>query len=168
MPRSVVFARDPDSDEPGTHSYNNRAWIEKPNGEVVRTGPAIAGEFDGMMPPGGWVAGLLAGNSTWTTRYSVKVGDSSSSMDLRARVVGESTEVVGAQVLRVVQVEYTGYTQRSYSSVALTQNQNGSYRAMLVFAPDIGRTLHFEARTRGGLGGGAYVIDEQFDLVGLR
>jgi hypothetical protein len=44
----------------------------------------------------------------------------------------------------------------------------GRYTAHAWYAPDLGRVARFEARSRGGLGGATYRIDEVIELVDLR
>ena len=50
----------------------------------------------------------------------------------------------------------------------MTRERGGTYRATAWYAPELGRVVRFEVRTRGGLGGGSFIIDEVLELVDIR
>ncbi|MEJ8852054.1 trypsin-like peptidase domain-containing protein [Variovorax rhizosphaerae] len=163
--RKVVYRLDEST--PERRSFNNGGWIEKPDGEVISVSAPIAGEFDVVMPPGGWIRGDLADGSTWSTAYRVDRGGTSIKMDLRATVVERSTMTVAGRELKVVQVDYRGHTQRG-AGATLNNAPSGVFRASAWWSPELARVVRFEARTQGGNGGNAFRVDETLELVDWR
>lgn len=86
-------------------------------------------------------------------------------MDLNAKATENAMLTVNGKELSVVHIEYCGYMQRTASMAVSVGQQGGAYRAAVWYSPKLGRVVRFEARTRGGSGGGAFQIDEQLDLV---
>lgn len=164
--RKVLYRADPATDD--RLSFNNGAWIEKPDGEVVSVGSAIAGEFDTVMPPGGWVKVNPKEEGAWRARYSTTLGGTRSNMDLNATVMEDATLTIAGQELKVVRIEYRGYAQRFQLGGAGFGNQYGRYRANVWFSPELGRVVRFEAQTRGGAGALAFQVDEALELVSVR
>jgi serine protease Do len=124
-----------------------------------------AGDYSQAMPPGGWVAREPKAGDSWDMSYKPE-GNWIQGMKLRARVVGEAVVRVKERELVTWKVEFAGYTERGSSPYP--NNPGGRYAATAWFAPDLGRIVRFEVRTRGGLGGGAFIIDEQMTLVDVR
>lgn len=143
--------------------FNQGSRIEKSGGEVVSLGSALAGEYDQAMPPGGWVSQNTAEGASWRRKYETTLGGDRIAMDLEARAAGESTMRFKERELRILRVDFRGYTVRGTSG-----NREGPYRATAWYAPELGRVVRFEVRTRGGLGGGLYIIDEMLELVDMR
>ena len=164
--RKVLYRIDPPTDE--QISFNNGGWIEKPNGEVVSVTSAIAGEFDSVMPPGGWTKENLKEEAAWRARYSSTLGGSRSNMDLNATVMEDTALTVGGKEFKVVRIEYKGYTQRFPNAGAVFGNQYGRYVANVWFSQELGRVVRFEAETRGGAGGVAFQVRETLELVSIR
>lgn len=165
--RKVVYRADPDED--GKISFNNGGWVEKPGGQVISITSAAAGEFDTAMPPGGWSRENLADAVSWTTRYSSRLGGNNINMDLRATVMEDSTLTVAGQEVKVVRIEYRGFTERfAGASTVSNGNQFGPYRANVWFSPEFGRVVRFEVQTRGGWGSAAYQVDEVLALQSVR
>ncbi|MGR4870651.1 DUF2846 domain-containing protein [Variovorax sp. LARHSF232] len=150
-------------------SFNNGTWFEKPDGTFIEARSQIAGDFDTAMPPGGWVRpqSLTAGAS-WTERYSRNVGAGRVDMDIVAVVSGPDTLVITGRAMPVVLIEYRGYTSRFTSSMASSQNQTARYRASAWYSPELRRVVRFNANSRGGASGGAFVVDEELNLVSIR
>jgi serine protease Do len=164
--RKVIYRADPATDD--RISFNSGGWVEKPGGEVVSVTSPIAGEFDTAMPPGGWAKEKLKEEAAWRTRYDSTLGGTRINMDLSATVMEDTTLTVGGQEFKVVRIEYRGYTQRFANAGAVGGNQYGRYRAEVWFSPELGRVVRFEAKTRGGAGGGAFQVNEALELVSLR
>ena len=87
-------------------------------------------------------------------------------MEFRAHVTGESAMQVGAQALRVVQVQIEGFTTRGPTIGG--SDASGRFRATAWHSPEFGRLVRFEARARGGSGGAYFLIDEVLELVDIR
>jgi hypothetical protein len=164
--RKVIYRADPPTDD--RISFNNGGWVEKPGGEVVGLTTAIAGEFDTAMPPGGWARENLTEEAAWRTRYDSTRSGTRINMDLSAAVMEDTTLTVGGQEYKVVRIEYRGYTQRFPNSGAVVGNYYGRYQAEVWFSRELGRVIRFEAKTRGGAGGGAFQVNEALELVSLR
>lgn len=145
--------------------FNNGSRIEKPGGGVVAMTAPIGGDFDVAMPPGGWITGEPKPGATWDATYRSDLPGQVVAMRLRGRTLGESTMRLKDRELRIVQVEFAGYTERNS---AAGSNPPGRYRATAWYAPELGRIVRFDAKTRGGVGGGAFYIDEQLELVDVR
>jgi len=167
LSRTVSFRADPGTDH--ERSFNNGTWRERADGTVLESSSRIAGDFDTVMPPGGWVApGKAVTGASWSERYSRKVGEGRVDMDITSTVAGPETVEVAGRPVPAVRVDIKGYTTRIGNSLTISQNQTARYLASAWYAPDLGRVVCFSARTRGGLGGGAFVIDEQLDLSAIR
>ncbi|MET3466270.1 S1 family peptidase [Variovorax atrisoli] len=164
--RKVVYRIDPSTDE--QISFNNGGWVEKPSGEVVSVTSAIAGEFDSVMPPGGWTKENLKEEAAWRARYSSTLGGSRSNMDLNATVMEDTALTVGGREFKVVRIEYRGYTQRFPNAGSVFGNQYGRYVANVWFSPELRRVVRFEAETRGGAGSVAFQVRETLELVSIR
>ncbi|MDM0046970.1 hypothetical protein QTH91_20935 [Variovorax dokdonensis] len=167
-PRNVSFRFLEQVD--GRVSFNNGTWIESPDGAVIESNSQIAGDFDSAMPPGGWVpkANDLTPGASWLSRYSRKSGGGRTDMDVTAVVGGKETLVIAGRALPAVRVDYRGYTTRIGNSVASSQNQTGKYEATAWYSPELRRVVRFAAKTRGGIGGGTFVVDEELNLVSMR
>jgi hypothetical protein len=135
------------------------------NGAAASLAAALGGEFAAAMPPGGWIRGEPKLGAEWTARYRSKANGMVVGMDLKARTFGESTLRLNARNLRIVGVQFSGYTERG---AGVTNNPPGAYSARLWYSPELGRVVRFEARSRGGLGMTSFVIDEQLELVDVR
>jgi len=150
-------------------SFNNGTWVEKPDGTFIEARSQIAGDFDAVMPPGGWVRpqSLTAGSS-WSERYSKSVGSGRVDMDIVAVVAGADTLVIAGKAMPVIHIEYRGYNSRFENRMASSQNQTARYQASAWYSPDLRRVVRFSAKTRGGTSGGAFVVDEELNLVSIR
>lgn len=165
--RKVVYRADAVlDDEPS--SFNSGGWVEKPGGEVVSVTSSVAGEFDIAMPPGGWARPNLREQGAWRARYTSTLSATRINMDLSAAVMEDSTLRVGSQDIKVVRIEYRGFTERFPNAGAVAGNQYGPYRADVWFSPELGRVIRFEAKTRGGSMSGAFQVDEALELVNWR
>jgi serine protease Do len=164
--RKVIYRADAATDE--RLSFNNGGWIEKPGGEVVSVTSAIAGEFDSVMPPGGWTKENLKEEAAWRARYSSTLGGSRANMDLNATVMEDTALTIGGKEFKVVRIEYRGYTQRFPDAGAVFGNQYGRYRANVWYSTELGRVVRFEAQTRGGAGAAAFQLNEALELVSIR
>ncbi|NML42779.1 trypsin-like peptidase domain-containing protein [Ramlibacter sp. G-1-2-2] len=148
-----------------TMVMNGGARVEDASGRVVSLKQAIAGEFEQAMPPGGWVSRENAGLAGWSSKYDA-LGDSRRfGMELKARAMGDSTMRLNGRELRIVRVAFDGFTTRGGGA---TNNPPGRYQAVAWFAPELGRVVRFEAKSRGGLGLTAFVVNESLELVDIR
>ncbi|PZQ72453.1 MAG: serine protease [Variovorax paradoxus] len=149
-------------------SFNGGSWIEKPGGEVVSVTSSTGGEFDLVMPPGGWVPRNAAQQLSWYTKYTVNRSGTRIDMDLSAVVKGNARLTLGGREIDTIRVAYEGYTDRIGSTLSSGGSQIGRYSADVWYAPELGRPVRFEMKTRGGTGGGAFVISETLELVSIR
>ncbi|MDQ8018828.1 MAG: serine protease [Bordetella sp.] len=165
--RKVVYRTD---GQPGELlSFNGGSWIEKPGGEVVSVTGSAAGEFDLVMPPGGWVPRHPTPQLSWYTKYTATRGGTASvGMELTAVVKGHARLSVAGREIDTVRIEYEGYTDRAGSALTAGGAQTGRYRAEVWYAPELGRPVRFEMNARGGTSGGAFVISEALELVSIR
>lgn len=146
--------------------FNQGTRVEKADGSVVSLTAAIGGDFELAMPPGGWIRSEPQAGASWTERYrSELVPGAYVAMELKARVLDESTLRLKDRELRTLQVEFTGYTERN-SGGSVTPR--GRYRAVAWYAPELNRIVRFEVKTRGGQGSAAFMLDEQLELVEIR
>lgn len=149
--------------------FNGGARVERAGGGVVALTTAIGGDFDLAMPPGGWVASEPASGTSWDLKYTTGITGQRVEMKLHARAVGASTIRIKDRDVQVMAVEFTGYTERNAGVSAYPPGPPGRYRARVWFAPELGRVVHFEAKTHGAMtGSSAFFIDEQLDLVDIR
>jgi len=100
----------------------------------------------------------------WTLAYLTKVGPPMK-MDLEASVVGEENLSVAGREIRTLRIEYEGYTDRNLAMRAMA---SGRYRATAWFAPELGRLVRFEVKSRGGTSTGQYVLEETLELTAIR
>jgi serine protease Do len=161
--RRVVYRVDRIDD--GKLVFNHGSRVEKLGGGVLTMNAAIGGEFDVAMPPGGWIASEPQQGAVWKSKYQRGEPGNFVGMDLEARTLGESTMRFKERDLRVVRVEFTGYAERGHAAHV---NPPGRYTATAWYAPELGRIVRFDARTRGGMGGWAFVVDEQLQLIDIR
>ena len=153
----------------GRASFNNGTWIESTDGTVIEANSQIAGDFDTVMPPGGWVRPQdLTAGANWSARYTKKLGGGRTDMDVTAIVTNTETLVIAGRAMPAVRIDYRGYTTRVGNSVASSQNQTGKYEATAWYSPELHRVVRFTAKTRGGIGGGTFVVDEELNLVAIR
>lgn len=144
--------------------FNQGSRVEKSDGQVLSLTAAIGGEFDQAMPPGGWISKEPAPGAVWNLRYETLLGGSRVGMELRAQAAGESTMRFKDGELRILRVDFKGHTVRGTAST----NPSGTYKATAWYAPELGRVVRFEARSRGGVGSGVFLIDEALELVDIR
>lgn len=165
--RTAVYRLDSESAE--RRSFNNGGWIEKPSGEVIQINTPIAGEFDSVMPPGGWVPASLLEDLNWRTKYDVKRGGVQVGMDLRAQVDGNETIQVLGRNREVVRIVYRGYVSRApVGGNLVSSNPTGTLRGYAWYSPELARVVRFEIKEQGGIGSGAFMISEEVELTGLQ
>lgn len=145
-------------------SFNRGSRVETLNGEVVEISSPAAGEFDTAMPPGGWVKAGTSAGATWTVAYRNNFSQLGVGMELRARAVSATVLRIAGHEMHAVRVDFDGYTTRGSS---LEREPTGRYSATAWYAPEIRRVVRFEARSRGGVGGAAFIIDELVELVAI-
>lgn len=146
-----------------TRIFNQGNRVERANGEVTTPGDPIGGEFDLVMPPGGWVNKAHESSSARELRYEPQLPDRRIRMQLTARTFETSILRVGARELTVVRVNFKGYTQRGRTEPSVS----APYEANAWYAPELGRVVRFDAKSRGQ-GGGAIMVDESLELVSIR
>jgi len=163
LARAVVFRID--RREGDRLVINGGARIEQADGRVIVEKDHIAGEFDAAMPPGGWIHEGNLREKTWTRTYQSPGDGRPFRMEIRAEQLGEEVVVLKGQALNTLRIRYKGYTSRGAGT---TNNPPGTYTATAWYAPQLGRVVRFEARSRGGLGHAAFMVDEVLELVDLR
>lgn len=137
--------------------FNEGNRIEQVGGRVIENKQMLGGEFDLVMPPGGWVSTRPEPGSTWRLDYQTQMNQGVAYTQLRARAGDSSTLRVGTREIEVVQVHFEGHTQRSTTNLA-------RYVASAWYAPALGRIVRFEARARD-----RYLhVDEVLELVDIR
>ena len=144
---------------------NGGTRIEGPGGRVVALSAAIAGEFEQAMPPGGWVTGDKLRLPVWSSNYETAGEGRPIRMQLNARAQGAELLRFKDRELATLRVQFKGYTSRGAGAI---NNPPGAYTATVWYAPELGRVVRFEARSRGGLGHSAFVVDELLELIDLR
>lgn len=154
--RQVIYRLDaPQTDR---RSFNNSGWVEKISGEVLSVGTSIAGEFDGSMPPGGWVRDALTLGATWSLAYT---SPAHAQMSLTATAAETETLTIAGRNLETVRVDFRGSMVRGPAV-------SGFYHAEAWYSPELKRVVRFGARSRGGSGSAAYVIREEIELTAIR
>lgn len=137
--------------------FNQGSRIERVGGGVIENKQPSAGEFDLVMPPGGWVSTRPEPGATWRLDYQHRNSLGTGYTQLRARAVETTTMRVGTREFEVIRVRFDGHTNRSTSNFA-------SYGASAWYAPTLGRVVRFEALARD-----RYLhVDESFELVDIR
>jgi hypothetical protein len=144
--------------------FNGGTRVETVGGEVLTHTSALAGEADLAMPPGGWFRPGAAVGEHWTLAYLTKVGPPMK-MELEASVAGEENLTVAGREIKTLRIEFEGYTDRN---LALRAMATGRYRATAWYAPELGRLVRFEVKSRGGTSTGQYVLEETLELVAIR
>lgn len=162
--RSVIF--EVDRLDAGQVSFNHGSRVETLDGEVLKVTSLIAGEFEAAMPPGGWVKPGTKEGDAWTLSYRNSLAVPGIDMKLHARANGSRRFGIAGREFTAIRVEFDGYTTRG--DPTLERKPTGPYSAIAWYAPELGRVVRFEVRTRGGVGGAAFVIDEITELVGIQ
>ncbi|MGE0098775.1 MAG: S1C family serine protease [Hydrogenophaga sp.] len=147
-----------------TRIFNQGTRVERANGEVITRGNPIGGEYDFAMPPGGWVSKPPQKGATWQLNYKVPSLGGFAELELTAQAAEESTVRIGERELAIVRVIFKGYTRRGFSALA----SGASYEASAWYSPELGRVVRFDARTRGGAGSTAFLVDEVLELTSIR
>lgn len=143
-------------------SFNGGSRIEDLHGIVIRLAGAVAGEADAAMPPGGWLHSDATPGASWPEKYTSHSGPSPIDMDFKAHVVGAEDLHVAGLPVHALRIEFRGYTTRGPS---IGRPPTGRYVATGWYAQ--GRLVRFQARTRAGMGGDAFFVDELLELVAI-
>ncbi len=141
--------------------FNQGERIERLDGGVESVEKPVGGEFDLVMPPGGWVSGTPDPGSAWRLDYTVRRNDLVIRMELRARAVDTTTLTVGSRRIEAVRVNYSGFTHRVTGGHMINSS---TYEASAWYSPALARVVRFDARTRNQ----HIRIDETFELVDIR
>ncbi|MEO8388082.1 serine protease [Polaromonas sp.] len=143
--------------------FNQGGRVERAGGEVVTLVSAIAGEYELAMPPGGWITKTPERGQTWRLRYETRMQNQQIGMDITARATDESTMRIGDREFVIMRVEFTGFTTRGISI-----RTNAAYTANAWYAPELGRVVRFDAKTRGSAGTTFFLVDEALELFDIR
>lgn len=165
--RKIVYRADPATED--SLSYNNGAWVERRDGEVIEIASPIAGEFDAAMPPGGWIRpGRMREGDEWRVQYMGKsAGSNSIELRLDAQVANSESRFVAGMERRLLRIDYRGYVIRK-TVAGGGSHATGAYRASAWWSPELSRVVRFTANTRGGASGSAFYIDEELELTAIR
>lgn len=137
--------------------FNQGSRIERVGGRVIENKQALGGEFDLVMPPGGWVSAKPEPGTTWQLNYETQMNFGVAYTQLRARAGETSSMRVGSREFEVIPVQFEGQTHRSTTNYS-------RYVASAWYAPALGRVVRFEARARDRY----LFIDEVLELVDIR
>ncbi|EJL83553.1 hypothetical protein PMI15_02566 [Polaromonas sp. CF318] len=140
--------------------FNQGSRVERAGGEVVTLTSAIAGEYELAMPPRGWITKTPEPGQTWQLQYETRMQNQRIGMNVTARATDESTMRIGEREFRIMRVEFTGFTERNRVSAVYTANA--------WYAPELGRVVRFDAKTRGGTGIYFFLVDEALELFDIR
>jgi len=140
--------------------FNQGSRVERAGGEVVTLTSAIAGEYELAMPPRGWITKTPEPGQTWQLQYETRMQNQRIGMNVTARATDESTIRIGEREFRIMRVEFTGFTERNRVSAVYTANA--------WYAPELGRVVRFDAKTRGGTGIYFFLVDEALELFDIR
>ncbi|SFU79962.1 Trypsin-like peptidase domain-containing protein [Polaromonas sp. YR568] len=143
--------------------FNQGSRVERAGGEVVALTSAIAGEYEMAMPPRGWITKTPEPGQTWQLQYDTGPQTYRIRMNITARATDESTMRIGDREFRIMRVEFNGYTERG---IPITTG--AVYTANAWYAPELGRVVRFDAKTRGGSGIRLFLVDEALELVDIR
>jgi hypothetical protein len=144
--------------------FNQGNRVERVGGAVIENKQPTAGDFDVAMPPGGWVSSAPAPGAIWTLTYSNRQMDRTVRLELNARAGETSTLQVNGRELQVVRVSFDGYVQRG----TVSGTTPGTFKANAWYAPQMGRVVRFDVRSRGGNGLAQFDIDEVVELIDIR
>ncbi|QIM53324.1 S1C family serine protease [Hydrogenophaga crocea] len=144
--------------------FNQGNRVERTGGAVLENKQPSAGDFDAAMPPGGWVSAPPEPGARWSLRYTNRQLDRTLQLELTARTGETSSFQVAGRELQIVRVGFDGYVQRSATSMPTS----GTFKANAWYAPEIGRVVRFDVRSRGGNGLAQFDIDEVVELVDIR
>jgi serine protease Do len=143
--------------------FNQGGRVERAGGEVVKLASAIAGEYELAMPPRGWITETPKPGQTWQLQYETGPQTYRIKMNVTARATDESTMRIGEREFRIMRVEFNGFTERGIPIVT-----GAVYTANAWYAPELGRVVRFDAKTRGGSGIRLFLVDEALELVDIR
>jgi len=142
--------------------FNQGGRVERAGGEVVTLVSPIAGEYELGMPPGGWIKKTPERGQTWQLRYENQRQNQRIKMNVTARATDESTMRIGEREFGIMRVEFKGSTERGSNRTYAVYTANAWY------APELGRIVRFDAKTRGGIGIHSFLVDEALELVDIR
>lgn len=149
--------------EAGRVSFNQGARVEDARGQVLTLSGPMLGETDAAMPPGGWLRPDAAPGASWRLKHTRRTTQGELTLDVEARVAGIAEVIVARRAVQALRVEFRGYSSRG---VSLARPPTGRYEATGWYVD--GRPVRFEVRTRGGVGGDAFFVDELLELVAIR
>lgn len=142
------------------HIFNQGARVERAGGGVIEIRQALGGEFDTVMPPGGWVSAKPELGASWRLDYVSSVGTRKHRMEFRARVLDTTTLQVGARTLHAIRIDYSGYITLALGTTP--------YNVRAWYAPELGRIVRFEARSRSPTNISMFAVDEVLELIDVR
>lgn len=142
--------------------FNQGGRVERAGGEVVTLTSVIAGEYELAMPPRGWLTKTPEPGQTWQLRYENLRQNQRIGINVTARAKDESTMRIGEREFRIMRVEFTGSTERG------SNRTYARYTANAWYAPELGRVVRFDAKTRGGTGIHSFYVDEALELFDIR
>lgn len=116
--------------------------VERLDGRVISIRTPAGGLFDSSSPPDGWASANLRPGMSWSTEYPRH--------SLKATVLGESSAKVDGEILRVLQVDYSGWVTVSQSPTARPTHP---LIATALYSPELKRIVQFdiEIRSAGSL-----------------
>lgn len=144
----------------GALVFNGGGRIERPDGRVVSIEAPVGGYFDSSSPPGGWGRKDLKPGMQWHSTYVASSGQKWRH-DMDATVLEERKALVGGVELTVLEITYKGWIHAPTGSSSAPVGT--PFEATVLYAPDLGRTVRFEAKHRRT--GGILLAQESMELV---
>ncbi len=111
--------------------------IERLDGRVVSIRTPAGGLFDLSSPPDGWASADLRPGMSWSREYPRH--------SFKAMVLGESSAKVDGEVLRVLQVDYSGWITVSSNPAA---RPTYPLKATALYSPELKRIVRFDIEIR--------------------
>jgi hypothetical protein len=146
----------------GEVSFNGGSRVETAAG-AVKLSSALVGELDSVTPPEGWMPGGRVPTGSWKMHHRSIVPGSTMQYDLTATVDGEQPVTVDGHEWNSVRVSLRGWAENTTGLIPA----RASYQATAWIAPELGRVVRFEVRSRttGNSSAAQFSIDEVTELV---
>ncbi len=122
--------------------FNQGGLIERDSGEVVSITTPAGGDFDGAMPPGGWVKPGITSGQGWRLNYKALLAGQPATFNLTATAGQTETVNVLGESVKAHTVSLTGWV-----TIGVGFNPtSGRFTARFKYAPELRRVIHFESK----------------------
>lgn len=126
--------------------FNQGARIEYRDGRVDRKAPAIAGDYESMTPPSGWVPPNVKLGMRWKVVTESGGADRPDTLKARARAMATVTTPAGT--FDTILIQYTGYARTLGAGGTVVEVP---YLASLWYSPELGRAVRFDGAFRSSV-----------------